>query len=49
MIMDVGPANFSSKKKQKKTFCGFSMRSDKYWVGMVYDMCVYYMMGFFFK
>ena len=28
-----------------KTFCGFSMGSNQYWAGRVYDMCVYYMMG----
>ena len=31
---------------QKKTFCGFSMGSNQYWAGMVYDdMCVYYKTG----
>ena len=29
----------------KKTFCGFSMGSNQYWAGRVYDMCVYYMTG----
>ena len=24
-------------------FCGFSMGSNQYWAGRVYDMCVYYM------
>ena len=28
-----------------KTFCGFSMGSNQYWVGRVYDLCVYFMMG----
>ena len=27
------------------TFCGFSMGSNQYWAGRVYDMCVYYMTG----
>ena len=31
--------------KKKKTFCGFSMGSNQYWAGRVYDMCVYYMTG----
>ena len=29
----------------EKTFCGFSMGSNQYWAGRVYDMCVYYMTG----
>ena len=29
----------------KKTFCGFSMGSNQYWTGRVYNMCVYYMKG----
>ena len=28
-----------------KTFCGFSMGSNQYWAGRVYDLCVYYMTG----
>ena len=28
-----------------KTFCGFSMSSNQYWVGRVYDLCVYFMTG----
>ena len=28
-----------------KTFCGFSMGSNQYWAGRVYDLCVLYMMG----
>ena len=27
------------------TFCGFSMDSNQYWAGRVYDMCVYYITG----
>ena len=30
---------------KKKTFCGFSMGSNQYWVGRVYNLCVYYMTG----
>ena len=26
-------------------FCGFSMGSNKYWAGRVYDLCVYFMTG----
>ena len=26
-------------------FCGFSMGSNQYWAGRVYDLCVYYMTG----
>ena len=26
-------------------FCGFSMGSNQYWAGRVYDLCVYFMMG----
>ena len=33
------------KKKNKKTFCGFSMGRNQYWAGRVYDVCVYYMTG----
>ena len=29
----------------KKTCCGFSMGSNQYWAGRVYDLCVYYMTG----
>ena len=29
----------------KKKNCGFSMGSNQYWAGRVYDMCVYYMTG----
>ena len=32
-------------KKQKQTFCGFSMGRNQYWAGRVYDLCVYYMTG----
>ena len=32
-------------RKQKKTFCGFSMGRNQYWAGRVYDLCVYYMTG----
>ena len=35
----------SKKKKKKKTFCGFSMGSNQYWAGKVYDLCVYFMTG----
>ena len=27
------------------TFCGFSMGSNQYWAGRVYDLCVYFMTG----
>ena len=30
---------------KKTTFCGFSMGSNQYWAGRVYDLCVYYMTG----
>ena len=30
---------------KKQTFCGFSMGSNQYWAGRVYDLCVYYMTG----
>ena len=30
---------------KKKKNCGFSMGSNQYWVGRVYDLCVYYMTG----
>ena len=33
------------KKRQKKTFCGFSMGRNQYWAGRAYDLCVYYMTG----
>ena len=36
---------FSERFKGKKTFCGFSMGSNQYWAGRVYDLCVYYMTG----
>ena len=36
---------FFFKKKTKTTFCGFSMGRNQYWVGRVYDLCVYYMTG----
>ena len=26
-------------------FCGFSMGSNQYWAGRVYDLCVYFMTG----
>ena len=29
----------------KKTFYGFSMGSNQYWAGRVYDLCVYFMTG----
>ena len=32
-------------KKKNNTFCGFSMGSNQYWAGRVYDLCVYYMTG----
>ena len=32
-------------KKTKQTFCGFSMGSNQYWAGRVYDLCVYCMTG----
>ena len=32
-------------KKNNKTFCGFSMGSNQYWAGRVYDLCVYFMTG----
>ena len=35
--------HFQSVKK--KTFCGFSMGSNQYWAGTVYDLCVYFMTG----
>ena len=28
-----------------KTFCGFSMGSNQYWAGRVYDLCFYFMTG----
>ena len=31
--------------KKTPTFCGFSMGSNQYWAGRVYDLCVYYMTG----
>ena len=33
------------KRLRRKTFCGFSMGSNQYWAGRVYDLCVYYMTG----
>ena len=33
------------KKTKKKVFCGFSMGSNQYWAGRVYDLCVYFMKG----
>ena len=30
---------------KKKTFCGFSMGRNQFWVGRVYELCVYYMTG----
>ena len=32
-------------KEKTTTFCGFSMGSNQYWAGRVYDLCVYYMTG----
>ena len=29
----------------KKTFCGFSMGSNQYWAGRVYELCVYFITG----
>ena len=29
----------------KKKNCGFSMGSNQYWAGRLYDLCVYYMTG----
>ena len=40
----VGIAQDTEKHKEKH-FCGFSMCSNQYWAGRVYDLCVYYMMG----
>ena len=34
-----------SLQEKTKTFCGFSMGSNQYWAGRVYDMCVYHMTG----
>ena len=34
-----------SSLKATKTFCGFSLGSNQYWAGRVYDLCVYYMTG----
>ena len=34
-----------NRQNVKKSFCGFSMGRNKYWAGMVYDLCVYYMTG----
>ena len=31
-------------QKEKKN-CGYSMGSNQYWAGRVYDLCVYYMTG----
>ena len=28
-----------------KKICGFSMGSNQYWAGRVYDLCVYFMTG----
>ena len=28
-----------------QSFCGFSMGSNQYWAGRVYDLCIYYMTG----
>ena len=39
------PQKVFSFFKKKKTFCGFSMGSNQYWAGRVYDLCVYYMTG----
>ena len=30
---------------KNKSFCGFSMGSNQYWAGRIYDLCVYYMTG----
>ena len=34
-----------TNKKQKKTFCGFSMGSNQYLAGRVYGLCFYFMTG----
>ena len=36
---------YANNLVSKKTFCGFSMGSNQYWTGRVYDLCVYYMTG----
>ena len=36
---------FQIKGHKEKTICGFSMGSNQYWAGRVYDLCVYIMMG----
>ena len=38
-------ASHPSINMGKKTFCGFSMGSNQYWAGRVYDLLVYYMTG----
>ena len=30
---------------KKKNFCGYSMGSNQYWAGRVYELCVYFMTG----
>ena len=37
--------NFNYFQQKKQTFCGFSMCSNQYWVGRVYDLYVYFMTG----
>ena len=44
----IEPANFGLPGiglSPTPTFCGFSMGSNQYWAGWVYDKCVYYMTG----
>ena len=31
--------------KKNKNFCVFSLGSNQYWAGRVYDLCVYFMTG----
>ena len=37
--------SMNKRHQCKKTLCGFSMGSNQYWAGRVYDLCVYYMTG----
>ena len=45
MLLNIRHKNPVLQRILKKTFCGFSMGSNQYWAGRVYDLCVYFMTG----
>ena len=44
-LQGIALIHYTTGAKKKTKLCGYSMGSNQYWAGRVYDLCVYFMTG----